>query len=300
MPTDKDKPAALPIRFQVWGARGSRNTVGSSIGNHTSCYSLAVGAHLYVFDAGSGLLPLSAAVAQDPLMRAVTHVHLLISHAHWDHWEGVKDAEWMWRKKNGLNLTIMGPKEALDTMHRSCLPPAFVELDVLAIGTLNTLSFVDLKAGEGVAPGTASLEPLVLNHYSGIPSARRDLTTLGYRLRVQDGPTIAYLCDHEPTDQTREMEDDAFTGADLAIVDASFAEASQHAFGHGSVESAAAMARRFPDVQVLAAHHGPTHSDADIKDAMSRHGAGLKNFALASEGLSEVWDSSSGRFKKLP
>lgn len=255
-----------------------------------------MGEHLYVFDAGSGLLPLSAALTNDARLQAVTHVHLLVSHAHWDHWEGIKDAEWMWRKNNGLTLSIMGPKEALDTMHRSCTPPAFVELEVLAMGTLDQLSFTELEAGMSLELGPATLGTIVLNHYSGLGSGRRDLHTLGYRLTVKDGPTIVYLCDHEPTSETGAMEDDAFSGADFAIVDASYSNAADHAFGHGSVESAAAMSRRYPDVRVLAAHHGPTRSDADIEDSAVRHGLGLKRFGLATEGLCEDWDASSGSF----
>ncbi len=291
-----DESASLPIRLQVWGARGSRNTVGSSIGNHTSCYSLAVGSHLYVFDAGSGLLPLSAALTQDPRLQQIRHIHLLVSHAHWDHWEGIKDAEWMWRKNNGLTLTIMGPKEALDTMRRSCTPPAFVELEVLAIGTLDSFSFVEVSLGDELSLGNASVVPIALNHYSGMASTRQDLSTLGYRLEVKDGPTLLYLCDHEPTADTRAMEEGALAGADLAIVDASFADASQHAFGHGSVESTAAFSAKFPEVRILAAHHGPNRSDEDILDSAQRHASSCERFSIASEGMSEDWDVAAKSF----
>lgn len=286
----------LPTRFQIWGARGSKNAIGSRIANSTSCYSLAHGAELFVFDGGSGLLPLSAALATDARLGHIERVHLMISHAHWDHWEGIKDADWMWRKDNGLDLTIHGPAEALNAIRSACEPPSFVKLDILALGTLAKLSFRELEAGKSIQLPGATVEPLALNHYSGIEPHRRYLDTLGYRLSVDGGPTVAYICDHEPTEETKEMEMAALTAADLAIIDASYSDVSEHAFGHGSIESAAQIARRFSGMRVLATHHGPLRTDDEIEAAARRHGAELETFSLAVEGDSQEWDETAEEF----
>jgi phosphoribosyl 1,2-cyclic phosphodiesterase len=289
----------LPIQFRIWGARGSRNATGSKIGNATSCYSLVVGAELFVFDAGSGLLALSAALQTDERLREVDRVHLLVSHAHWDHWEGLKDADWMWRKGNDLALTILGPKEAVDAIHRGFEPPSFISPEILALGTLASLSFVELAAGETTTLPGATLETVALHHYSGIAPHRRYLETLGFRLVVDGGPTVAYLCDHEPTGDTSEMERQLVSSADLAIIDASYGDIADHAFGHGSIESVARLARSFPAVRVLAAHHGPLRSDAEIEAAVARHAADVDGFALAVEGATEQWDPDRRRFTPL-
>jgi len=286
----------LPTLFHIWGSRGSRNAVGSQIGNRTSCYSLVVGNDLFVFDAGSGLLPLSVALRSDERLGRVERVHVLVSHAHVDHWEGVKDAEWMWRKNGGLDLTIMGPREALEAIRRVFAPPSFVPLEILAIGTLASLALVEIEAGASVQLPGATLEPMALHHYSGIAPNQRYLDTLGYRLVVDGGPTVAYLCDHEPTGKTSEMERRMVATANLAIVDASYSDIADHAFGHGSVESVAALARAFPEARILAAHHGPLRADAEIEEAGERHASGLPRFAIAREGATERWDPSSGRF----
>ena len=291
-----DAAMYLPTTFQIWGARGSRNATGSTIANRTSCYSLAVGQDLYVFDAGSGLLELSAAQHSDTRLAHIRRVHLLVTHAHWDHWEGIKDAEWLWRKGNGIELTILAPKEALDAIERTCQPPSFVRLEILALGTVKSLSFVELEAGGEVPLPSAQLLPLPLNHYSGISPHVQALYTLGYRLSVKDGPTVVYLCDHEPSAATAEMEDAALASADLAIVDASYGNISEHAFGHGSIESAAVMSRRFPKLRILAAHHGPMRKDRDIEEAMERHGSSLPHLSLASDGHEEIWDAEKKRF----
>src|SRR6266496_1744292 len=81
--------------FEVWGCRGSRSFLPfrSSIGNNTSCYSLLHGPDLVVLDAGRGLAALGWAMARRAALRRVQRVHVLVTHAHLDHWEGLKDAE---------------------------------------------------------------------------------------------------------------------------------------------------------------------------------------------------------------
>ena len=86
-----------------------------------------------------------------------------------DHWEGLKDAEWMWRRNNGLELTVLAPKEALDTIRGGHQPPAFVALEVLALGTLETAGIrrARRRRRPSRCPG-ATLQTVALHHYSGI------------------------------------------------------------------------------------------------------------------------------------
>jgi ribonuclease BN (tRNA processing enzyme) len=286
------------IGFDVWGSRGGRSRGGSRIGTLTSCYSIAVGGDVFVFDGGRGLSRLAEAVFTDERFEGIERVHVHITHAHLDHWEGLKDAEWMWRKANALALTLLGPKEALDAIQGGYQPPAYVPLDILALGTLGSLAFVELTAGTSAAVAGATVKTVGLHHYSGMTPNRRYLDALGYRLDVPDGPSVVYLNDHEPVEATREAEDSILAGAHLAIVDANYCNLAEHAFGHGSIESAAEVARRHPNTLVLASHHGPMSTDAQIEDGHRRHGAGLPNLAIAREGDSWIWDPAQSQFTR--
>ncbi len=285
----------MTIEFQVWGCRGGRNTHGSRIGDLTSCYAVHVGADLFVFDAGRGLGALANAVIRGDL-GAIARVHVLVTHAHLDHWEGLKDAAWMWSPHNGVALSLCGPAEALAAIRRGHEPPAFVALEVLGRGTLGSLAYVEVAAGATLALPGATLTAVALHHYSGMSPDRRYLDTLGYHLAIEGGPRVAYLCDHEPTGATRATEDTLCATSELALVDANYGEVHEHAFGHGSLAYAADVAARHPATWVLATHHGPARTDDAIEAGQVRHGADRPNLAIAREGLRARWDTAARRF----
>jgi ribonuclease BN (tRNA processing enzyme) len=300
-PSRRGEKSAARVEVEIWGARGSRSLTPpvSKIANYTSCYSIRSGSDLFVLDGGRGLGVLSHRVSTDPRFSGVERIHLLLSHSHMDHWEGLKDASWFWRNGNGLKLRILGAREAIDAVDRGYGHPAYVPLSILASRTLKQLEFSTLDVGANFRARGWSIRTFELNHYSGAGEQRNRLDTLGYRLRTPEGLTLSYLCDHEPTDATGPLERRMIEGAHIAIVDAHFANRAQHAYGHGSQEHAAELARRHPETLVLAAHHGPTESDGEIRKAWKRHGKGLRNYALAEEGLRLSWNPRSNRLSRL-
>jgi ribonuclease BN (tRNA processing enzyme) len=288
------------VEFEIWGARGSRSLTPplSAIANYTSCYTVRSGGDLFVLDGGRGLGVLSHSLSTERRFSSVERVHLLLSHSHMDHWEGLKDADWFWTNGNGLNLSVYGPEEALSAVRRGYAHPAYVPLEILASRTLGSLDSRALELGKSQRIRGWSVETFALNHYSGGGAARNRLDTLGYRLRSSEGFVLAYLCDHEPNSSTEADEARMLAGAHIAVIDAHFADRAEHAYGHGSQEHAASLARRNPDTFVLAAHHGPTSDDRDIRRAHRRHGRGLSNYAVAEEGMRVVWSSRTGRLER--
>ncbi len=294
------RAAGAPVvEFEVWGARGSRSLSPplSSIANYTSCYSIRAGRDLFVLDGGRGLGVLSHHLSRNGHFADVDRIHLLLSHSHMDHWEGLKDARWFWTSKNGLKLEVLGAEEAIRAVRRGYGHPAYVPLEVLAERTLRRLSFSMLGVGERRRVDGWTVQTFALNHYSGAGRHKNRVDTLGYRVRSPQGIVLSYLCDHEPTDETADDERRMLRGANLAIVDAHFADRSQHAYGHGSQEHAAELARRNPDTLVLAAHHGPIATDWEIRRAKTRHGKGLRNYAIAEEGLRISWSPSTKQLR---
>jgi phosphoribosyl 1,2-cyclic phosphodiesterase len=290
--------AAPLIDFDVWGSRGSHAILParSRVANDTSCYSVLHGEDLFAFDAGRGLVRLGHALEANPRFEAVRNVHVLVTHAHLDHWEGLKDVSWFWRRGNGLEVTLYGTRQGLGAIQRGFAHPAYVPLDVLALGTLGALRWMPLEAGERRRIGPFTLTTFPLNHYSGGGRSKRFLDTVGFRLGVADGPVVSYLSDHEPTAETRSTEDAALRGAHLAVYDAHFRHIREHMYGHGSQEHAARMARAYPNTRVLAGHIGPMLTDAEVFAAHRQYSRGVGNFGLAIQGTRFAWSRRKGSF----
>lgn len=284
--------------FEVWGCRGSRSFVPSrsAIGNHTSCYSILHGPELLVLDAGRGILALGAAVARRADLRRVRRIHVLVSHAHLDHWEGLKDAEWFWGMARPIEVAVLGTAQALRAMRTAYAHPFYVSLELLAAATTSRVSWEEIEPGETIERAGFEIRTEPLYHYSGDEQAREWLDTLGFRVTAADGASVAYLSDHEPHPGTREIETRLLDGAHLAVYDAHWLHARHHAHGHGSQEHAARMAADFPRTLVLAGHHGPSLPDREIRAAQRRYSRKARNFRLAVEGASYRFDRRRSGF----
>jgi phosphoribosyl 1,2-cyclic phosphodiesterase len=254
------------------------------------------GNELVVLDAGRGLAALGQALFESKRFSRVRRVHLLLSHAHMDHWEGIKDAEWFWSRRNGIEVQILGTAEALGAVRTAYSHPLYVALELLAKRTVKGLAWRMLRAGDRrrIAGFTVRTGPLY--HYSGEGRSFRVLDAIGFRLTTPDGATIAYLCDHEPRPSTGAAEQALVEGAHLAVYDAHFPNVRDHMHGHGSQEHAARMARAYPRTLVLAGHHGPAFTDRQVLTAFRRHRRGVPNFELAVEGESFRFDARRGAF----
>lgn len=73
------------VRF--WGTRGSIPVSGgrySQHGGNTTCFEFCTGKDRIIFDAGSGLREAGLSLLKD----GPRHIHLFITHTHWDHIQG--------------------------------------------------------------------------------------------------------------------------------------------------------------------------------------------------------------------
>ncbi len=287
-----------PISFDVWGCRGSKSHLPprSEIGNYTSCYSLLAGEDLFVFDGGLGLVALSSAIRFDRRFASVKRVFLLITHAHLDHWEGIKDADFFWVRGNNLDVTIFGVEEAIAAIQSGYRHPSFVPLELLSNGTVGLQEYRAFKLGDAVKLGSWNFETLPLNHYSGTPWDKNVLQTAGFRLSKRGGPVVCYLSDHEPAPETVAVERSLCRNAQLAVYDSHFDDIINQRYGHGSQEHSAAVATKNPDMLVVAGHHGPMYSDEELVGTFLRHRGTKKNYVIAVEGDSYVWDEGKKRF----
>lgn len=257
------------MRVRFFGTRGSLPVPGPSTvryGGNTACVEVRAGDTLVVLDMGTG----AYALGQE-LMRAGGPVrgHVLISHTHWDHIQGlpffapffVPGNEWDIYAPRGLNASL---RETLSGQMQYTYFPVTLE----QLGA--TIRYHDLVEGH-LTVGGVEVDAHYLNHPA---------LTLGYRLRA-DGVTIVYACDHEPyaaglgrghgAIEAQDRAHVAFlAGADLVVHDAQYTAeeyAAKVGWGHSSIEYALHVARAAGARRLAITHHDPTRDD-DALDAI--------------------------------
>ena len=244
----------------IWGCRGSIPTPGRETvryGGNTSCVEVSFSnGTVLVLDAGSGIRPLGVEL----LRRRVRSVHLLLTHLHLDHLEGLRFFAPLFVA--GMTLEIWGPRSPLFSLQeriaRSFSPPLF-PIDLRGVPAM--VRFHDVPREPFTIDGASVSADLVAH-----PGP-----TLGFRIETATS-SLAYLPDHEPAlgGPIARMSPDWISGSSLAddvdvlLHDAQYSDdeyADKVGWGHSSVADAVAFARASNARRLLLFHHDPSHSD---------------------------------------
>ena len=108
------------MRLKIWGCRGSVPTPGRGTieyGGNTSCVEVSLNDDtVLVLDAGTGIRDLGSEL----LERGTRRVHVLLTHLHLDHVEGLRFFAPMWDER--VTLDIWGPPSPVLSLDE-CRPP---------------------------------------------------------------------------------------------------------------------------------------------------------------------------------
>jgi ribonuclease BN (tRNA processing enzyme) len=218
---------------------------------------------LLILDAGTGIRPLGLTLAgrDEPL-------HLLLTHLHLDHLEGLGFFLPIWDRQSHVH--IWGPASPLRSLEeriaRYLSPPLF-PIDLSHIPA--QLTFHDVR-DEPWKIGDATIEAWPVVHPG---------PTVGYRLEG-DGAVLAYIPDHEPALGGLDGHASEWVsgvavalGADVLLHDAQFVEAEyaqRVGWGHSSVADAVTFARLVAVERLILFHHDPLHTDDNLDELGAR------------------------------
>lgn len=268
----------MKIRF--WGVRGSTPTPWSEVmqvGGNTSCVQLITASEdLIVLDAGTGLRMLGKHLIETQTHRQ-RRMHLLLSHTHWDHIQGIPFFGPLNCSDN--HLTIYGANKAqlsLEEVIRQQMSPAYfpVSLDELPA----TIDFQPL-AEECFELENLQITTAAFNHPGGV---------YGFRIESQ-GSTLIYATDMEYTPENLDPKLIAFADkADLLIFDAQYTPdelSYKSGWGHSSYLAATQLARQAQVKQLVLFSHDPDHTDPILRQMESEAKKTFPATQLAYEGL---------------
>jgi phosphoribosyl 1,2-cyclic phosphodiesterase len=257
----------VSLRLRVWGCRGSIPTPGEAtvrFGGNTPCVEVRTDdGRLLILDGGTGLRRLGAQLEQEgPL-------HLLLTHLHLDHIEGLRFFEPFWHADRELH--IWGPASPVHTLEeritRAFSPPLFpIEL----ADTPANVTFHDVPHEPWEIEGVR-IEAGAVSHPG---------PTLGYRLST-NGTALAYIPDHEPVLglELADLEPEWISGyalaegVDLLFHDCQFSESeypSRIGWGHSSVAHAVEFAQRAEVGKLVLFHHDPDRTDEGVDGIVER------------------------------
>src|SRR5437867_9554250 len=250
-----------------WGTRGSIPTPGPTTaryGGNTPCVAVeGAGRQLVVLDAGTGIRALGLDLVEK--QNGAVKVEILLSHAHWDHIQGLPHFKPFFAPGN--TVRIWGTRQgtaSLEAILRQQMDPAVfpVPLDALSA----SLTVQQVEAGEFTV-GAFRVRATRLRHPG---------TTLGYRLTpTAGGPSMAYVTDNElgpgghyDTPATwRKDRVACLANVELLTHDASYAsqDLQQHrGWGHSTFEEAVTLAAEAGVRRLVLFHHEPEHGDAEV------------------------------------
>jgi len=275
------------MRLTIWGCRGSVPTPGPGTfryGGNTSCVEVSLDdGTILVLDAGTGI----RALGFNLLDRGARRLHLLLTHLHLDHLEGLRFFAPLWDER--VTLDIWGPPSPVSSLQeriaRSFSPPLF-PIDLREVPA--QLTFHDVPREPWTVDGTRLVADLVAH-----PGP-----TVGFRIETATS-SFAYLPDHEPAlAGIADRSPDWISGAaiaddvDLLLHDAQYFEDEYEeriGWGHSSVADAVAFAEVVGARRLVLFHHEPLHTDGSLErlEARARSLAdGNEDWsALAHEGM---------------
>lgn len=279
------------MRVRFWGTRGSLAKPGPDTlryGGNTSCVEVRSdsGTRL-VIDCGTGAHGLGQAILREG---GPSRGHMLISHTHWDHIQGipffapffVPGHEWDLYAPQGFDESL---KETLAGQMEYTYFPVTPD----AFGA--KVRYHNL--GEGCFRiGDVTVRTRYLNHPA---------LTLAFRIEA-DGAALVYACDHEPHSRLLALgegeiggEDAAHAeflrGADLVIHDAQYLACEyeeKRGWGHATVEYVVAIGIAARAKTLALTHHDPMRTDDQIDAIMD----GLRR--EAKPGWPEIFAAAEG------
>jgi phosphoribosyl 1,2-cyclic phosphodiesterase len=279
----------MKVRF--WGVRGSYPVPGqrtNRYGGNTSCVEVRPhGGDPIIIDAGTGIRRLGKTLMQDAFGEGRGTAHLLISHTHWDHIQGLPFFSPLYKRGNTLHLFA---RQRDDTHLRAVFESQTEEpyFPVPMASLKAEICFHELMEGQSFEIGKAKISCTRLNH---------PWIAIAYRIDA-DGASLVYasdtapfrdiLLEHEfiakppvlggpldPRDAAklwamRESLLRLCQGADLLIYDTQFTTEeyrSRPHWGHSTPDDAIEMALEARVKALVLYHHAPARSD-DEQDAI--------------------------------
>jgi ribonuclease BN (tRNA processing enzyme) len=277
-------PAAAPqtsdlaegqVRVTVWGARGFPKTIPNSASRHgrqTACVSVETRSNIFIFDAGTGIIPLGAEIAANK--RHYKDIWIFLTHFHLGSIIGLSGFQPVYDPE--FSIHIIGandPEKSLKEVTQAAFYSSFAMAKQPPRAKLNIYEV--LADSYEILPGV-KLSGMYANHQT---------STMAYCLEHL-GKKIAYAADSEIWGDATAFQDyderlaEFAKNSDLLIHDCMYSDADYEVSkraGHSGLSVVVDFAGTDAQVKDLVlAHLNPGYSDEELDKMLSDANARIK------------------------
>src|SRR6202041_245688 len=273
-------------KLSFWGVRGSTPTVDPGTwryGGNTPCLELVTPDGLQIIlDCGTGLRMLGSRWGA-PNTGKAPETHILVTHYHWDHIQGIPFFAPLYDEKNHFHFYSFRSKY----LGRDSLKQVFETQMALPYFPVNMSSmnakrkFQEVDGGDSFHIGKNKVTARWLNHPQGC---------LGFRIETTAG-TVVYATDNEPgaPECDRNLLQLA-QNADVLVYDAQYSPeqlaSERKGWGHSSWLEGVKIARAAKVRNLILFHHDPDSPDKVVDGFLSAARQEFPATWAASEGMS--------------
>lgn len=269
----------MKVRF--WGVRGSTPTPALEnlrYGGNTPCVEVRTPkGKILVFDGGTGLRLLGKQLLAEFGHKSI-QAHVLLSHYHWDHIQGIPFFEPLYNPENHFHFYSFESRlgSVQDALESQMADPYFP----VNMGIMQARRHFHKLGSEPLALEDTLIRSLPLNHPQGC---------LGFRVEC-GGHVLVYATDNEPGSAVHDRNvRELAQGADVFIYDAQYTPYEYSNFkrgwGHSTWREGVTIAEQVQAGQLVLFHHDPDHNDVFVDSIVEEARRFFPNVMAAWEGL---------------
>lgn len=277
------------MKITFWGVRGSYPVPGAATvryGGQTSCVELrSESGGCLIIDAGTGMRALGQKLSREG--GVPRQFHVLLSHVHWDHIQGLPFFEPAYIPGNRIAVyALLTAADELDQVIGGITRHEFFPMPLERVPA--QFQFIEVKPAVGMSIEDFRVLPIALNHPFG---------AVGYRVDA-DATSVAYVSDtapftevlhkqhflsglepltHEDVQALQAMRGglvEALRGVHTVIYDTHFLPDEYRRFphyGHSTPDQALEICSEAGVPKLVLYHHAPSHSDDQMDEVAERY-----------------------------